>query len=147
MARVAVIPDKLYFRIGEVAKLAELEPYVLRFWETEFPGLRPGKSTTGQRLYRRREVELVLQIKSLLHEQGFTIAGARKKLKLEHEGSKAQAALPLAVGGDQELLRQLHAELTAIADLLNRTAGPTGNGSRSAPLGTAAAPHAGRQRP
>lgn len=114
----AVIPDKLYFRIGEVAKLAELEPYVLRFWETEFPALKPGKSTTGQRLYRRREVEMVLRIKSLLHEQGFTIAGAKKKLKAEHDGAKAQAALPLASGRERELLEQVRHELAALAALL-----------------------------
>lgn len=115
-----VIPDKLYFRIGEVAKLAKLEPYVLRFWETEFPSLRPNKSTKGQRLYRRREVEMVLQLKSLLHEQGFTIEGARKKLKAEHQGRKAQTALPLAAGGDGELLRKVRDELQAIATLLER---------------------------
>ena len=114
------IPDKLYFRIGEVARLAELEPYVLRFWESEFPSLRPNKSSTGQRLYRRREVELVLQIKSLLHEQGFTIAGARKKLKMEHEGRKAQAPLPLSAAPDPALLREVRNELAAIATLLAR---------------------------
>ena len=118
------IPDKLYFRIGEVAKLAGLETYVLRFWESEFPALRPGKSSTGQRLYRRREVEMVLRIKSLLYEQGFTIAGARKKLKLEHDGRRAQTRLPLAPGRDsaqdEALLRRLHQELTALATLLDR---------------------------
>ncbi|HXR97095.1 MAG TPA: MerR family transcriptional regulator [Terriglobales bacterium] len=113
-----LIPDKLYFRIGEVAKLAELEPYVLRFWETEFPSLRPNKSGKGQRLYRRKEVELVFQIKSLLYQQGFTIEGARKKLKSEHEGRKAQVRLPLASGGDPALVRQLHEELAALAALL-----------------------------
>ena len=117
------IPDKLYFKIGEVARLAGVEPYVLRFWEGEFPALRPGKSPTGQRLYRRREVELALQIKALLHEQGFTIAGARKKLKGEHEGKRAQVALPLQSGRDQELLRKVRAELATIAALLERRSG------------------------
>ncbi|MGH9468375.1 MAG: MerR family transcriptional regulator [Terriglobales bacterium] len=115
-----LIPDKLYFKIGEVARLAGVEPYVLRFWEGEFPALRPGKSPTGQRLYRRREVELALQIKSLLHEQGFTIAGARKKLKTEHDGKRAQAPLPLNSGRDHELLQKVRAELAAIAELLDR---------------------------
>src|SRR5436305_9770043 len=75
------IPDKLYFRIGEVSRLAGLKPYVLRFWETEFPGLGPKKSGTGHRLYRRKEVELVLEIKRLLYEKRFTIEGARKFLE------------------------------------------------------------------
>jgi DNA-binding transcriptional MerR regulator len=75
------IPDKLYFRIGEVAKLAGIKPYVLRFWESEFSGLGPKKSGTGQRLYRRKDVELVLEIKRLLYEERFTIEGARKILE------------------------------------------------------------------
>src|SRR5271168_526867 len=75
------IPDKLYFRIGEVARLAGIKPYVLRFWETEFGGLGPKKSGTGHRLYRRKDVELVLEIKRLLYEQRFTIEGARKLLE------------------------------------------------------------------
>jgi DNA-binding transcriptional MerR regulator len=116
----ALIPDKLYFKIGEVARLAGVEPYVLRFWESEFPALKPGKSTKGQRLYRRREVELALQIKTLLHEQGFTIAGAKKKLKSEHDGKRAQTALPLAAGRDRELLDRVRAELAAITAILER---------------------------
>jgi DNA-binding transcriptional MerR regulator len=74
------IPDKLYFRIGEVARLAGIKPYVLRFWETEFPALDPKKSGTGHRLYRRKEVQLVLEIKRLLYEKRYTIEGARKFL-------------------------------------------------------------------
>ncbi len=75
------IPDKLYFRIGDVARLAGIKPYVLRFWETEFPSLGPKKSGTGHRLYRRKDVELVLEIKRLLYEKRFTIEGARKFLE------------------------------------------------------------------
>lgn len=74
------IPDKLYFRIGDVARLANIKPYVLRFWETEFPGLGPKKSGTGHRLYRRKDVEMVLEIKRLLYQERFTIEGARKFL-------------------------------------------------------------------
>src|SRR5512142_3204544 len=74
------IPDKLYFRIGEVARLAGIKPYVLRFWETEFPSLGPKKSGTGHRLYRRKDVELVFEFKRLLYEKRFTIEGARKFL-------------------------------------------------------------------
>ena len=78
---VPEIPNKLYFRIGEVAKLAGIKPYVLRFWESEFSGLGPKKSGTGHRLYRRKDVELVLEIKRLLYERRFTIEGARKVLE------------------------------------------------------------------
>jgi len=69
-----IIPDKLYFRIGEVAELCQLPTYVLRFWETEFPQLKPTKSSTGQRMYRRRDVENVVTVKRLLYDEGFTIA-------------------------------------------------------------------------
>lgn len=74
------IPDKLYFRIGDVARLCSLPAYVLRFWETEFPQLKPHKGGSGQRLYRKRDVEIVLEIKRLLYGEGFTIAGARRSL-------------------------------------------------------------------
>lgn len=75
------IPNKLYFRIGEVSKLIGVEPYVLRYWESEFPEIKPSKSKSGQRLYKRRDVELLLQIKELLYEERYTINGARKRLK------------------------------------------------------------------
>jgi DNA-binding transcriptional MerR regulator len=93
------IPDKLYFRIGEVAKLAGIKPYVLRFWESEFAGLGPKKSGTGHRLYRRKDVELVLEIKRLLYEKRFTIEGARKVLeaKPKREPLK-QTAIPRRQG-------------------------------------------------
>jgi len=81
MGPLPEIPDKLYFRIGDVARLASIKPYVLRFWETEFPGLGPKKSGTGHRLYRRNDVEMVLEIKRLLYEERFTIEGARKFLE------------------------------------------------------------------
>jgi DNA-binding transcriptional MerR regulator len=87
------IPDKLYFRIGEVARLAGIKPYVLRFWETEFPGLGPRKSGSGHRLYRRKDVEMVLEIKRLLYGQRFTIEGARKFLETR---PKPDAARPSA---------------------------------------------------
>src|SRR6476660_1046111 len=88
------IPDKLYFRIGEVASLCRLPAYVLRFWETEFPQLKPVKSSTGQRMYRRKDVESVLHIKKLLYEEGFTIPGARQHLRSEVKTDKKQTPLP-----------------------------------------------------
>jgi DNA-binding transcriptional MerR regulator len=75
------IPDKLYFKIGEVADILGVEPYVLRYWESEFPQLSPKKSGTGHRLYRRKDVELLLRIKHLLYEKRFTIEGARQTLR------------------------------------------------------------------
>jgi DNA-binding transcriptional MerR regulator len=98
-----VIPDKLYFRIGEVASLCHLPAYVLRFWESEFPQLKPVKSSTGQRMYRRRDVESVLHIKQLLYEQGFTIAGARQHLRAETKSDKTQAAIPFPAHSSPEI--------------------------------------------
>jgi DNA-binding transcriptional MerR regulator len=86
------IPDKLYFKIGEVSELLGLEPYVLRYWETEFPVLSPKKSGTGHRLYRRKDVELLLRIKHLLYERRFTIEGARQSLQASARGPKASSA-------------------------------------------------------
>lgn len=82
------IPDKLYFKIGEVSELLSVEPYVLRYWESEFPVLSPKKSGTGHRLYRRKDVELLLRIKHLLYEKRFTIEGARQSLQTEARAPK-----------------------------------------------------------
>jgi DNA-binding transcriptional MerR regulator len=90
-----VIPDKLYFRIGEVSRLCGLPSYVLRYWETEFNQHKPSKSGTGQRMYRKIDVENVLRIKKLLYDQGFTIAGARQQLRSETK--RKQSPLPFAV--------------------------------------------------
>ena len=91
------IPDRLYFRIGDVAKICSVEPYVLRFWETQFPALKPNKGGTGQRLYRRKEVELALRIKQLVHHEGYTLAGARQALDAAPRAkTKQQGTLPLA---------------------------------------------------
>jgi len=79
------IPRKLFYKIGEVCHLTGTQPYVLRFWESEFPQLAPTKSRTGQRLYRRKDIDLVIEIKNLLYQEGFTIAGARKKLGMGEE--------------------------------------------------------------
>ena len=85
------IPDRLYFKIGDVARLCGVETYVLRFWESQFPQLKPNKSGTGQRLYRRRDVELALEIKRLVHAEGYTLAGARAALGQEQRRqSRAQ---------------------------------------------------------
>lgn len=84
------IPDKLYFKIGEVGEILGVEPYVLRYWETEFPQLAPKKSGTGHRLYRRKDVELLLRIKHLLYEKRYTIEGARQTIQTENKAPKSK---------------------------------------------------------
>lgn len=125
------IPDKLYFRIGDVAKLCGVEAYVLRFWESEFPQLKPNKSGTGQRLYRKRDVEMALRVKQLLYADGYTIAGARQVFAAESREAKkaAQTDLPLKKGNGQpatqtnmassEHLKKARAELREILGMLS----------------------------
>ncbi|MGA2712488.1 MAG: MerR family transcriptional regulator [Bryobacteraceae bacterium] len=97
------IPDKLFFRIGEVSQLVGVEPYVLRYWESEFPGLSPKKSSTGQRMFRRKDVELLLNIKHLLYHEKFTIEGARKALKANKLNDSPREK-PEELGTTQEVL-------------------------------------------
>jgi DNA-binding transcriptional MerR regulator len=105
------IPNKLFFKIGEVCELAEVEPFVLRFWESEFPSLAPQKSKAGHRVYRRKDVEMVMRIKSLLYERGFTIAGARKQL--------AKGA-PVPAQDRDQVLAKVRNDLRDILTLLQR---------------------------
>ena len=113
-----LIPDKLYFRIGEVASLCRLPAYVLRFWESEFPQLKPVKSSTGQRMYRKRDVESVLRIKQLLYEQGFTISGARQQLRAETKSDKTQTAIPFPAQSAPEL-QHIRQGLREILEMLS----------------------------
>jgi DNA-binding transcriptional MerR regulator len=113
-----IIPDKLYFRIGEVAGLCRLPAYVLRFWETEFPQLKPVKSSTGQRMYRKRDVESVVRIKKLLYEDGFTIAGARVQLREEIKSDRNQSALPFPPSASANVAH-LRNELQQILHILS----------------------------
>ena len=117
-ADVVLIPDKLYFRIGEVATLCHLPAYVLRFWESEFPQLKPVKGSTGQRMYRKRDVESVLRIKQLLYEQGFTIAGARQQLRTESKTDKSQTAIPFPSHSASEI-QHIRQGLREILNLLS----------------------------
>jgi DNA-binding transcriptional MerR regulator len=129
------IPNKLFFRIGEVCKLIQLEPYVLRFWETEFPMLSPTKGANGRRMYRKKDVELLFQIKDLLYKQGFTIAGAKKVLGELRKGTgnphtsyPVQELLGSADSNREparskipaEALHQLKSQLRDILTMLNR---------------------------
>ena len=113
-----LIPDKLYFRIGEVASLCHLPAYVLRFWESEFPQLRPVKSSTGQRMYRKRDVESVMRIKQLLYEQGFTISGARQQMRAEVKSDKPQSAIPFPTQAVPEI-QHIRQGLREILELLS----------------------------
>lgn len=123
--RAPEIPEKMFFRIGEVSRLTATKPFVLRFWETEFPMLQPVKSPKGHRLYRRQDIETVLEIKRLLYEEGFTIAGARRHLR-EADGNGAARAVSPARSEDsarplnRKLLLALRDELRAILTLLER---------------------------
>ena len=117
------IPDKLYFRIGEVARLCDVPAYVLRFWESEFTQLKPNKGGTGQRLYRRRDVETALRVKSLLYDQGYTIPGARQLLKTEQKLKEPMLPLPVVDGGvDPERLKKIRKELHDLHALLSKPA-------------------------
>jgi DNA-binding transcriptional MerR regulator len=124
-----IIPDKLYFRIGDVAKLCGVETYVLRFWETEFPQMRPGKSGTGQRLYRKRDVELAMRVRKLLHDEGYTIAGARQVLAHENVRSKSPQ-LPLIEGGSgpAQVQAKLNRVRTELRELLGVLSAPPARG-------------------
>jgi DNA-binding transcriptional MerR regulator len=108
------IPDKRYFRIGEVSALTGLETYVLRYWETEFPHIKPVRSRAGQRLYRKQDIETVFEIKSLLYDKRFTIAGAKQYLKARHQKADPdnKQAKPMS-------LEELREELVAIRNLLD----------------------------
>jgi len=118
------IPDRLYFKIGDVARICKVETYVLRFWESQFPQLKPGKSGTGQRLYRRRDVEMALEIKRLVHSEGYTLSGARQALGAGRR-SEQQSRLPLPPGESAKRLDKAaavigsaRAELREIVGLL-----------------------------
>jgi DNA-binding transcriptional MerR regulator len=115
------IPDKLYFKIGEVSDLLGVEPYVLRYWETEFATLSPKKSGTGHRLYRRKDVELLLRIKHLLYDRKFTIGGARQTLQEELRGPKARATKTTSAQRDlfsSDPLPEIRRELADILEIL-----------------------------
>ena len=124
------IPNKLFFKIGEVCEITDTQPYVLRSWESEFPALAPAKNSSGQRIYRRRDIETVLRIKQLLYEEGFTIAGAKKRLEAEMAG-RVETPIPAAdgpsvsppdAGGADRVaaLRQVREQLREILTLLER---------------------------
>jgi DNA-binding transcriptional MerR regulator len=124
------IPNKLFFKIGEVCEITDTQPYVLRYWESEFTALAPAKNSSGQRIYRRRDIETILRIKQLLYEEGFTIAGAKKRLEAELTGKtdtpSSMAAAPQPDGGDGAIdptraaLKEIRDQLRDLLTLLDR---------------------------
>jgi DNA-binding transcriptional MerR regulator len=121
--------EKRTFKIGEVCRMAGVQPYVLRYWETEFPALAPSKSGGGQRLYSQREIDIVMRIKQLLYSEGFTIAGAKKKLESELDENHqltvsvdgpADAIRPNDSAELQKLLDSTRKELRRIVEMLSR---------------------------
>jgi DNA-binding transcriptional MerR regulator len=110
--------DKRYYRIGEVSRITEVKPYVLRYWESEFRWMAPQKSRSKQRLYRRRDIDIILLIKKLLYEQRFTIAGARRKLRELGVGRALEEGSLLVETHDRDRFRKLKSELQAIRAML-----------------------------
>lgn len=108
-SELPVIPGKRYFTIGEVSELCGVKPHVLRYWEQEFPSLKPVKRRGNRRYYQRHDVVLIRQIRSLLYEQGYTIGGARQKLSGEDDGS----------GGNEELMQAIQEVRSELEDVLN----------------------------
>ena len=123
-AESPTIPDRLYFKIGDVARICKVEAYVLRFWESQFPQLKPNKSGTGQRLYRRRDVEIALEIKRLVYGEGYTLSGARHALgQPRRSESPVGASAAKAESGNKRdsvaaTIGRARAELREIAGML-----------------------------
>jgi DNA-binding transcriptional MerR regulator len=137
---IPTIPDRLYFKIGDVARLLKIEPYVLRFWESQFPQLKPNKSGTGQRLYRKRDVEVAVEIKRLVYGEGYTLSGARQVLGQQRRAdasvsppapaakSNVQKAPPARNDKVAVVVSRLRTELREIAGML---AAPAGSASKA----------------
>ena len=115
----ADLPEKLYFKIGEVAKLVGVKPYVLRYWESEFSLVKPAKTRSRHRLYRRKDVETLLQIRRLLHNERFTIEGARKRLKSLAKDERPQPELPLADRTYRSVLLRVKKDIESLHRLLS----------------------------
>lgn len=118
---IASLPDKLYFKIGEVSTLTGIEPYILRYWESEFKLIKPYRTKTNQRLYRKKDVEAIIKIKKMLYEQKFTIAGAKKRLKESPEQPpQSQPALGLINPEYVDALKSTRKELNDLVTLLEK---------------------------
>ena len=114
---------KLYYSISEVSKLTSLKQYVLRYWETEFPELRPAKNRAGNRIYRLNDIKLIFLIKKLLYEEKYTIEGARQKLKAMHKDNPIQMSIPFYQYTKEEIISELKKDLLDILKILDNTSG------------------------
>ena len=114
------IPEKLYYKIGEVSQITGVEPYVLRYWESEFKIVAPGRTNSKQRLYRRKDLELILEIKKLLYEEKFTISGAKKKLQQVKAGRAKQLELDLPEKKYHDALLRVRKDLEELQSLLSK---------------------------
>ena len=119
VADAKALPDKLYFKIGEVAEIVGVKPYVLRYWESEFSIVRPAKTHSKHRLYRRRDVETLQLIKRLLHDQRFTIEGARKQLKALQKSERPPAEPPLGERTYRSILVRLKKDIESLHRMLS----------------------------
>jgi DNA-binding transcriptional MerR regulator len=126
------VPDKLFFKIGEVARLTGLQPYVLRYWETEFPHIRPRKGKGGQRVYRREDVLAIIEVQRMLHAEGYTIAGARRKLRQTRRSPQARAAGAEGGKEPEEAVEKAREGLREVLDMMENTDSRRA-GSRSDP--------------
>ena len=116
---VSALPEKLFFKIGEVAEVAGVKTSVLRFWETEFPFLKPVKSSSGQRLYSKNEVDLVMQVKHLLYDEKFTIEGVKKRINTKGKLTKTENIVETHTAADySEVLKTVRNELRVLRELL-----------------------------
>ena len=113
------LPEKVYCKIGEVARILRVKPFVLRYWETEFDMLKPGKAPSRHRLYRKRDVELLLEIKRLLYTEGFTIEGARKKLREDRKAERRQLKFPLSDSKYKNALLRIKKDLQSLQKMLS----------------------------
>jgi len=114
------IPDKLYFKIGEVKKITGVETHVLRYWESEFKIIRPQRASSKQRLYRKSDVENILTIKKLLYEEGYTVPGARKLLTAKKSRKKIIASPKISGGRSQAMLAELKSDLKKLQQMLEK---------------------------
>jgi len=132
------LDEKIYYKIGEACKVLDIQPYVLRYWETEFPSLAPSKSRSGQRVYTQRELDVIRRIKELLYDEGYTIAGAKKRLEAELEGdgepggggAVEAAGAPAAPSAERRLADLRHGIERALAEARELLALLDGDGAR-----------------
>ncbi|MFQ5328697.1 MAG: MerR family transcriptional regulator [Thermodesulfobacteriota bacterium] len=112
------IPDRLYFKIGAVSKIADIKPYILRYWESEFDMIRPQKTGSNQRVYRRKDVQLILEIKRLIYKEKFTLEGAKKRIRALQKEKGSQLAMSFPEKQYKKALKEIRKELSSIKEMI-----------------------------